>query len=328
MINVSYAFLNELPPMNHLRVKVLNASHNSIRNLWHDDMPRDIEDLDLNTNDIRNDGLLDVWPDTIKVLNLSYNPIFSLDQVDVWPSRLISLNISNTKLSGVFQGGFLPETLESLNISNTGISRIHRFPKGLKEFIAVKTSLRVLPEVCNDSLEKVVVSESWLMNWGIPIYWGKSLKYLDLNYNSLKDIPDGLPETLEYLNLSGNLIQQFPEKCNLPNSLKMFHANSNRILKIPAWFLEFKKMQFTIHNNCLIKPVLTTNCLTDSCQWIGNKFISSAISIQKIWRIRLLKRLIRTINRTLALKDELLANAMHPSRATRFQDISQEWLGS
>jgi Leucine-rich repeat (LRR) protein len=326
MINVSYAFLNELPPISHLRVKVLNASHNRIRNLWHEDLPRDIEEVDLNTNDIRNDGLLSIWPDTIKVLNLSCNPIFSLDQVDSWPSRLVSLNLSNTNLTGLFQGGFLPETLESLNISNTGVTRIHRFPKGLKEFIAIKTSLKILPEVCNNSIEKIVVSESTLMNWGIPIYWGKSLKHLDLNYNAIRDIPDRLPETLEYLNLSGNVIQQFPENCNLPKSLKMFHINSNRILKIPAWFLELKNVQFTIRNNCLIQPVLATNCLTDSCQWIGDTYIASASSIQKPWRIRQIKRLIRTINRTSFLREELLARAMHPSRATRFHDISKEWL--
>jgi len=322
MINVSYSFLNELPQMGHLRTKVLNASHNNIRNLWIGEMPADVEEVDLNSNDIRTDGLLVNWPDSIQRLNLSFNPVFSLDQIDSWPNRLISLNLSNTALRGVFNSAFLPETLQSLNLSNTNISRIYRFPAGLKEFIAIKTGLRILPEVCI-SIEKLVVSESFLMNWGIPIHWGKFLKHLDLNNNLLREVPRNLPEGLEFMNLSGNSIQRIKE--TFPKSLEMLHLNSNRILEIPADLLESKKLKFTIRNNCLLKPAMTTNCLTDSCQWIGNKYVISAKLIGSFWRRICLKQLIRIISRTGRLKSELLTVAMHPSRSGFFEDISKEW---
>jgi Leucine-rich repeat (LRR) protein len=323
MINISHTLLNELPTMRHLTAKILNASNNNIRNLWEEDLPRDLEELDLNTNIIHSDGLLVEWPTTIVTLNLSYNPLYSLEHVNSWPTRLISLNLSNTNLRGVFQGSYLPETLQSLNVSNTAITRIHKFPRALKEFIALRTELKILPEVCNHVIEKIVVSNSLLGNWGLPYYWGTALKYLDLNSNYLRTTPENLPEGLEFMNLSGNQIQFIRE---FPNTLKMLHLNCNRILEIPPWVLKFTALKFTIRDNCLLKPSMTLNCITDSCQWIGARYNVSANIIQRAWRKITLNQFLRTIWRVLRIREELLTVAMHPKRASQFQDISSEWL--
>ena len=321
MINVSNTYLNGLPPLGHLQATTFIASHNHIRNIWIDDLPIGITELDLEDNSLRSDGLLEEWPNSILKLNLSHNRIYSLEQTDRWPSRLVSLNLSNTSLSGVFQAGYLPDTLEFLNISNTKVSRIHKFPKGLKEFIASKTQLKILPEVCNHLIEKIVVSYSGMTNWGLPFYWGKSLKFLDLNSNGINKFPENLPEGLEFINLSWNSIQEIGE---FPKSVKMIHLNYNRILKIPEWL----NVPFTIQNNCLLEIPTIGNCITGSYQWVGAEYSSAARLIQCGWYKRRLIRIIRTLYRNARVKSELLARAMHPDRALVFEGYSKDWLSS
>lgn len=324
MINISNTHINSIPPLGHLQTSFFNASHNFIRNIWIDDLPRGITELNLEDNDIRSDGLLGDWPNTITTLNLSRNPIYSLDQVDNWPRALRSLNLSGTQLRGVFQAGFLPDTLEILNISNTGISRIYKFPKGLKEFIAVNTDLKILPEVCNHVIEKIIVTQAAMINWGLPFYWGKALKFLDLNSNKIQKIPENLPEGIEYINLSGNRIQHFSQ---IPKSVETIMLNSNRILEIPPWFYTINA-KFAIQNNCLIEIPVIANCLTASYQWVGAKYHRGAISFQRVWYKRKVLQIIRIFSRTARIKWELLSVAMHPSRVLVFQDVSSEWISS
>jgi Leucine-rich repeat (LRR) protein len=321
MINISNTFLYSIPPLSHLQASIFNASNNFIRNVWIDDLPQGITELNLEDNDIRSDGLLEDWPNTIVTLNLSKNPIYYLDQVDNWPRGLRSLNLSGSKIHGVFQSGFLPDTLEYLNISNTGISRIHKFPKGLKEFIAVNTDLRILPDVCNHVIEKIVVTQAAMTNWGLPFYWGKSLKFLDLNSNRIQKVPEYLPEGLEYMNLSANRIQYFSQ---IPKSLQTIMLNCNRILEIPPWFYTMDA-KFGIQYNCLVEIPVIANCLTASYQWIGTKYHIGASSFQKAWYKRRVLQIIRILSRTARIKWELLSVAMHPSRVMVFQDVSREW---
>lgn len=321
MINISDSALNSIPQMSHLTAKIFKASGNYIHNLWIDDLPHGVEDLDLEGNQIRSDGLLEEWPNTILNLNLSRNPIFSLDQVDIWPTRLVSLNLSYTSLNGAFQSGILPDTLEILNISFTDVSRIHKFPKNLKEFIAVSTNLRILPETCNDSLEALVATQSYISYWGLPNYWGKSLKHLDLNTNRIALIPSNLPETLEFLNLSSNRIQQIHYDPNLPSGMSMCHLGSNRILDIPKWFAK-TSTKFTIQNNCLTEVPIIANCLAASYQWNGFKHSTAASSIQKSWRARKIRGLMRSLKRTSLVKWELISRAMHPDRIGLFEDTA------
>jgi hypothetical protein len=248
-----------------------------------------------------------------------------LEQINNWPSRLVTLNLSNTNISGVLQAWNLPETLENLNISNTNITSINRFPRSLKELIACRTRLRILPEICNHEIETIVVSNSMLSNWGLPFYWGKSLKYLDLNSNLISFFPENFPGTLEFLNLSQNRIQHLPKNSKLTSALKMLHLNSNRILEIPNWILESKHLKFTIQNNCLLEPPMTTNCITASYQWIGAKYSLSARVIEHVWRARQMKQFLRILYRTAMVKYELLIVAMHPKRSRQLGTLSSEW---
>lgn len=63
------------------------------------------------------------------------------------------------------------------------------------------------------------------------IRWPEDLKTLELNNNPLRSWPEGLPETIERLQLSKtDLVDVEP----LPRNLKYFFANSSRIRQLPT----------------------------------------------------------------------------------------------
>jgi hypothetical protein len=130
-----------------------------------------------------------------------------------------------------------------------------------------------------------------------------------------------LPDTLEFMNLSTNRIQQIHYDPNIPKSVSMCHLGSNRILAIPEWFVK-SPTKFTIQNNCLTEVPIIANCLSASYQWNGFKHGSAASSIQRNWRAGGIRRLVRILKRTAVVKWELISRAMHPDRVLRFEDVS------
>lgn len=323
--NLSNTFLYYPPPVSHLTIRKLNLTNNLIRNLWDEDMPQGIEEIIMEYNQLQSDGLLIDWPNTIKSINLSFNPIASIDEVLHWPSQLKILNLSHTELYGIFKSDPLPDSLESLDLSHTHITHIHTFPPALKIFRAHSSRIRVLPLRCPDSLEILDVSKSVLKSGGLPVNWGTSLKFLDMNSNYIRCFPRKLPGTLVHANFSYNLLQRIPEDLELlPASLEFLGLNCNRILFVPPVY-DAAKFNYIIEDNCLVKRPLGGNCISASNQWIGDIYVESANMIRRNWFRRRLVTRVRTWKRTATYKSDLQEVAMHPDRAGIFQDISPEW---
>ena len=322
-LDLSDSGLITLPDLSALSIKRLNAKWNKIQILWEETMPAGIEELDLEGNTILNDGLLTDWPDSIKVLNLSRNNLYSLEAVIHWPLNLRVLNLSRTLLT-ILNCADFPESLEELDISYTDIPSITSFPVNLKKLVAERTLIRSFPPRCPDSLETFIFvgTIAKIGKKALPNYWGKSLKHLDLNSNGLRQIPNSLPETLEYGNFSNNLIREIPR---LPLGLKLVHLGNNRILEIPPWFSDRGEMKFTIHNNSLVEIPTHRNCLLAYPQFVGERYFSAAKKIQRTWRRNKIPPPLRTWMRTKIIKYDLLALAMSPERAGKFEDISPEW---
>jgi Leucine-rich repeat (LRR) protein len=316
-LDLTNSNLETFPHLSGFEYKKVNASSNSIQVLWDEHMPRGIEELNLDENRLGTDGLLIEWPNTIKSLSLAYNPYRLLDIVARWPTALRVLNLSNTNLMEVPTN--LPPALEVLNVSRTFIKQIGLLPEGLKELYVNSTELKFplageVPHAANNSLR----------NGGLPLSWGSSLKFLDLNYNHLTHPPRRLPNTIEYLNLSGNFINSISSEGNFPESLKVLHLGHNRIFELPAWVSK-RQIRFTIQRNLLVKPVEAVNCLTWISQWIGPGYTEAAHMIQKVWRRYRMRRRLSAWRKSCILRVELLALAMHPDRAGRYEDISSEW---
>ena len=322
-LDLTNSNLETFPHLSGFEYKKVNASSNSIQVLWDEHMPRGIEELNLDENRLSTDGLLIEWPDTIKTLSLAYNPYRILDIVVVWPTALRVLNISNTNLIEFPTN--LPQSLEVLNVSRTFIKQISHLPEGLKELYVNSAELKFLPKRLPPALEILNASNNSLRNGGLSLLWGSSLKFLDLNYNHLTQPPRRLPNTIEHLNLSGNFIGSISAEANFPESLKILHLGHNKIFELPAWLGKRRQLRFTIQRNLLVKPVEAVNCLTWISQWIGPGYTEAAHMIQKGWRSYRMRRRLSAWRKSAILRNELLALAMHPDRAGRYENISSEW---
>lgn len=327
-LQLSNASLSTLPILSDRRYKRLNASNNRIRVLWTEDFPDTVEVVNLEHNSIHVDGFPALWPDTIRWISLAHNPFRSLEGVASWPSRLRVLNLSNTALYGTLPTN-LPDSIEDLDISHTDIVHVQALPAQLKRFRAKFTRMRTLPLALPEGVEQFEASESYILNGGLPRKWGSALRSLDLHGNCLREFPKRLPGTLRELNVSNNDIVKFCERRELPAGLEILHAGRNRILAVPGWFVrDFSRTLFTIQQNRLTEFPVGRNCISAIDQWVGPHFQLAAALIQAVWRRRAARRRLRAWLQTARLREELLAAAMHPDRAGRFEDISPAWTRS
>jgi Leucine-rich repeat (LRR) protein len=325
-LNISGAALKTFPEIRDRLYENIDASWNSIGILWEEEIPETTKVLNLEGNRLVADGLLQVWPNSIHTLNLSKNCITDLRDVNWWPNSLRVLNISSNAIAGVVNFGVFPPSLEELEISSTDITSIVEFPQNLKVFTAISTALQRLPSRCPDSLTKCTVSYATKMRKnGLPNYWGASLEYLELHNSRVHEFPRNLPASLKLLNLSKNRIGAICSLAQFPPNLQTLHLGDNRIMELPNWFQKFPKMFYTIQNNLLTEIPTTPNCLIAVPQLVGPKFQSSVQRIQRCWRSYKMRSPFRTWYRISVLKNELLALAMCPERAGRFEDVSPEW---
>ena len=319
-LDISYASLERFPYLGRNQIKRVNAKGNSIRNLWEEDMPVGLEELDIEKNSIGDDGLLVEWPATLQRLNLADNPIYSLDAVDIWPRFLKHLDLSYTCLRDVLP--ILPDTIETLNVSHTDLSNIFRLPANLREFCADFTRIHRLPRSLPDGLKNMSVMISNLKVGGLPGAWGNSLEDLNFHGNFLRQFPKRLPATLRSLNLSYNRLETIGP---VPEGLQILHLGRNRIRQIPGWLLERRSTLFTIQDNCLLEYPVTPNCLGYESQWVGELYREAARRIQRRWiRLRMVSGL-RAWRRQRIIKEELIAGAMAPERVGRFEGVDAVW---
>jgi Leucine-rich repeat (LRR) protein len=323
-LNISSASLTIFPEMHRRAYKKVDASWNHIRTLWDEDLPQEIEELNLEGNHITSDGLLSAWPNTLQRLNLSNNRITDLSFVIQWSTSLRVLNLSYNNIGYNLNCGNFPPSLEELDISFTEIVRVVDFPPNLKTFLSVSTPLQYLPSKCPDSLVKFSIMHARSLR-GIPTNWGASLEILELHNVRLREFPRNLPPTLKTLNLSRNLLREFCVREKFPPDLKLLHLGDNRIMKLPYWINLYPNMYYTIQNNSLTEIPHSDRCLIASPQLIGFKYIGAAIRIQRKWRKYRMSSPFRVWYRISRVKEELIALAMCPDRAGKFEDVSPEW---
>jgi len=325
-LNLSDSGLKTLPDLSALSIKTIHAAWNSISVLWDGVFPADLEELNLEGNMITTDGLLTSWPHTIKVLNLSRNYFWRLDHVQDWPAQLRVLNLSRTEIVDLYCFT-LPPSLEELDISHTGLTELVAFPPNLKTLVADFTGIKKFPRRCPDTLERFSFSSTRVpvAKNCLPTYWGTSLKKIDMTFNKLLRIPNSLPETLEYANFANNEIQEIPPVEKFPPNVLLLHLGNNRIREVPSWFHLRPKMKFTIQNNCLTEIPKLSTCLIAAPQFVGENYSAAAKLIQRVWRRKKITPPVRTWKRMRILKYDLLAAAMCPERAGKFEDISPYW---
>jgi Leucine-rich repeat (LRR) protein len=314
--------LNFQPDLTSHVLRELYLNTNRLTTICDQALPRGLEVLHVEENRIHSDGIPIVWPDTIKEIYLQKNHIQETDGIH-WPQNLVILNLSCNPL--MYCPSILPNSTEKLNLDYTLIRRIDTLPTYLKELRINESKLRRLPHVLPNDLEILEAKYNTLSYNSLPSNWGTSLRYLNLTYNRLTQFPKNLPESLEHLVLSQNQITHVPS--TLPSNLKTLILAKNNIRTVTT--------SYRIHRIQLV--ILTDNQLTDSIErtqnhwaitideidnWNHEDHHTAARSIQKAWKKMKFRTGIFTLIKTQRLREELLATAMHPSRAGLFEDIA------
>ena len=313
-MDVSYSKLYDTPNLSHMSYKKLNLSNNRIRVLWIESLPNNLEELDIHSNRLLDDGLLLIWPDTIHTLNLSYNLFTSLTSILHWPIHLKILNLSCSMLDGALPA--LPDSIEMLNISNSYITGIYNLPRNLIKLDASMTLISSLPYRMPENIVHINLAESKLKNAGLPKFWGSRLQILNLRYNKLKQIPSNLPETLLNLNVSNNFIQEISKP--IPNSVECLNISNNHLFVIPPWLLQRQTLKSILHYNYLTYVPIGDNIIASFGQWVAEKHIQAAQIIARNWRRLRLRRRLRAFYKNNHLKFPLLEYVFHPERVERF----------
>jgi len=324
VLNISSTSLTTFPQIHHTSYKTVNASWNKIRVLWDEELPREIQELNLEGNYLTSDGLLPVWPNTIQILNLCNNRIMDIGFVARWPSALRVLNLSSNHIAHTLSFRNFSRSLEEVDISFSEVTCVLDFPPNLKVFTAISTPLQQIPSKCPDTLVKLNVTHARHLQ-GIPSYFGNSLEVLELHNVRLRKFPRNLPDSLKFLNLSRNFLQEFCAREKFPPNLELLHIGDNRIMEIPNWLQLFTNLRYTIQNNLLLEIPNSRNCLIAHSQLIGENYMAAARQIQRKWRKYKMTSPFRVWYRISRVKQELLALAMCPERAGKFEDVSPEW---
>lgn len=323
---LSFSNLRSLPALSSYRIRGLQASNNKILALWDENMPQGIEEIDLQDNCINSDGLLVAWPPTLKIINLARNPLRSLDFTELWPNALRELDLSFTHLR-TLDCRPLPHTLQTLKLSFTDIESIHVLPEGLLHIEANHTPLSYLPRRMPNGLQRAEFAHTSLRSTGLPTFWGTHLRSLLLSRTNLTQWPKGLPSSLEVLNLSRNRLQEICTESQFPEALCILNLTMNNIRVIPSWASKKRKTLWILTDNCLIGdlPIPDHQILDAADQWDQPLHSASADCIQRSWRLARLRRRLKAWRRMAILKEDLLALAMCPDRAGKFEPISEGW---
>jgi len=314
--------LNFQPDLTSHVLRELYLNTNRLTTICDQALPRGLEVLHVEENRIHSDGIPIVWPDTIKEIYLQKNHIQETDGIH-WPQNLVILNLSCNPL--MYCPSILPNSTEKLNLDYTLIRRIDTLPTYLKELRINESKLRRLPHVLPNDLEILEAKYNSLSYKSLPSSWGNSLRYLNLTYNRLTQFPTNLPDSLEHLVLSQNQITLVP--ATLPPNLKTLILAKNNIRKVVTTY-RAKLIQLVI---------LTDNQITESIErtqnhwaitideidnWNHEDHHGAVQVIQKAWKRMKFRTGIFTLIKTQRLREELLATAMHPSRAGLFEDIA------
>jgi Leucine-rich repeat (LRR) protein len=229
----------------------------------------------------------------------------------------------------------IPSNVETLSITFVGIDKVPENLKNatnIKELILTGNSITVLEglppnlEILTCNMNKIKEIKN------LPA----TLTHMYCNYNQLT-VLDGLPPYLEDLDCADNKIERIERlpkslirlECSynklkslpaLPPKLKILYTQYNYLVCLPTLPEGLKEIYY--HNNKNISeldylPHSITNLHNDSIP--QNKYVFGYI---ESLRSRLEKE--RNINRTKALKEDLMAAAWHPDRVEKWLAVGYE----
>ena len=194
-------------------------------------------------------------------IRLQYNQI---SEVPVFPKfNTKILDLSHNYIHSIAQGAFSNlSSLEELTLSNNHLksSNLEAFTNKLERLKSLKLSynaLHELPEAFVElfpNLDELYLGYNDLQTINEASISFKSLTFLDLSYNQLKELPTKLfvgTKKLEALDLSGNLLIEIPRALKYATNLKRLNLNDNLFVTIEGFniFPQLYKLEILSMNS-------------------------------------------------------------------------------
>lgn len=330
-MNFSRFHLTDLPDLSQFAVEDLDLSRNNIKEFDHSRLPRGIKRLHLEHNDLTQDGLPPMLPNTLEELYLAENDwLSSLRGIQVYPSSLKVLDLQGTEVETLAY--FDCDSIEVLRLDRTPLKILQNLPKKLKYLSADRSSVRLLPNRMPSTLETLQICRSWINYAGLPRFWGTTLRTLSLEGNFIEKFPVHLPSTLQQINLSCNRLTEIPTE--LPEQLVVLNLSRNCIRKLPIVRRgKAIRIVYLWDNQLTSSPVDENEAIgrrwasdiEEQGNWNTERHRKAAQSIQKVWRRYRTRNRLRTWIRTARVKEELFQIAMMPERVWQTDTLSPEW---
>jgi Leucine-rich repeat (LRR) protein len=325
-ITITDTRLESIQDLSRLQVSGLKVVHNRLRSLDSITLPPTLTYLSMTRNILQTDG----WPTAphpnIKTLIADNNEIRFIgeDFSHAFPS-LEHLSLSNNNIQDT---DFLRHctNLKTLRLDNNNIITLNHLPSSLEELIINDCVLHMVQSRLPDNIQNIQMNGNRLKFGGLPLYWGKALRSLDLSKNDINRFPRNLPDSLETLSIQHNQITSLPNK--LPASLRFLNITKNRIRTIPEYERK-KPLQCLLasHNQLTNDTKPSWSVVFHAvCNWTTAEHHILQKKILKFWRQGILMKRLRNYSRCRIIKYELLMVAMQPSRCLQIDAIQPVWV--
>lgn len=329
ILHLADSDLSTMPDVSWSTAAKLQLENNDIRVLFSEYLPVGIKTLHAGFNRIHTDGLPFEWPASLENIHLDHNSIHDTDGIR-WPESLQQLSLHSNPLQ--YWPPALPENLKVLSLSKTDLREVESLPQGLKQLFIRCARVRQLPTSLPEGLEILIASNNFLRSSRLPQHWGCSLQQLNLSRNSLTSFPKGLPDTLKILWLDENKITELPS--DLPTNLTILFLRKNNLRKVAiekrtkplSWVcLDDNELTESVNDYQVRQKIQWAHSIFESENWTTPNHHDAQKKICLLWRRYRLRKRVRTLRKTSIVREELQQVSMHPCRAGRFENISNEW---
>jgi len=315
-------YLEEIPQYSTLsNIQGLDFSNNNLKNnLKGLSLYKNLEVLNLNSNQIQ---ILDSLPnlENLEYLNLSQNSIKDYSELGEKTINLSHLDISNLLTEFDEENFPLLPKLQSINLSQSYFESWNFLSKqtNLKEIIYTNSSYFDIQITNIESLEGINLSESnntYLDYFLDSLSVCRNLKEMNLANSKIMNInillnnnkTKALFPKLEYLNLSGNILETEIEKIHLMKNLKQLNLKGNSLTEIEALKYLYNIERLNISNNN-IKNVIALSSL-EKLEYLNvqtNKIetLNKIVEIKNLQNLDISNNRLKSIDSIIKLKETL-----------------------